>query len=330
MDLHGKIMQGVAIPYSALISLIFVLMLISLPLGPYIMFSLDVGSATSHELPISLPGAAPGGTGVRIELGDVFVMVWAVYAILFAVAMLGPRKSILHAVLPAVTDGKTFSSDSYMVSIIKWFSIIVIVSAGIDAVQEWAGITTEPPPARDDLLRFVDVSSAPLLEEVGFRAVLIGLPLFLMYSYRASARHLLRSLWRPSINLQPGDYRRALLLVAGVGVLFGLAHVLLGEPWTAGKFAQAAAGGTIIGWAYLRHGLLPAIMIHWATNYFIFAYVYFVADTAALPIIEAFSHPMIGTLEILFLAAGAVSILVILMTRYRPMRERTSTDLAQP
>lgn len=334
----SKILQGVGISYAALVSLIFILMAVSLPLGPYIVFSIDLGDELSYEFPFELPDRLLAGSGIEasfgMELGDVFIIVWAIYVILFSIAVFGPKRSLIGVILPAVTEGRQLLGENYIATAIKWFSVIVLLSAVVGVAQEWAGIATEPPPAENDLLRFIDVTGAPLLEEIGFRVLLLGLPVYLIYSYKTSARHLLRSLWTPGVNLQPGDYRRLFWLAAGVGVLFGLAHVFLGEPWTAGKFAQAAIGGTIIGWVYLRHGLLPAILIHWATNYFIFAYVYFVADSAVLSVNQAFSHPMVASLEVLFLAAGAISVLIIFLERRlrdsagqgSVQARRTSTD----
>ena len=315
-----------AVVYSALISLIFLLMLISLPLGPYIVFHLDVGDRISPDFPLAyvdemLAGAGLGRSG--LEVGDMFIAVWAVYVVLIAVAMLGPKRNLAEFVLSTISRGDMSRGGSYAADIVKWFSIIVVISAAASLVQEWVGIATEPPAAEDDLLLFVSVSSSPILEELGFRVLLIGVPLYLAYSHRMSLGHFLRSLWRPATNLHPDDYRRAVWLIAGVSVLFGLAHVLLGEPWTAGKFAQATAAGMVIGWLYVKRGLLVAILIHWATNYFIFAYAYFVAYFAELPIEDTFYHPLMSSLEMIFLAAGTISIAVMLLERYRAAWQRT-------
>ena len=48
-------------------------------------------------------------------------------------------------------------------------------------------------------------------------------------------------------------------------------HIVFSDDaWSTGKLAQAAASGIIIGWVYFRYGLVSAVLIHWATNYFIF------------------------------------------------------------
>ena len=46
-----------------------------------------------------------------------------------------------------ITQGKYKIQDNYIVATIKWFSILVIVSAGIIGTQELAGISIEQPEA---------------------------------------------------------------------------------------------------------------------------------------------------------------------------------------
>ena len=276
----------------------------------------------SHEIPLA--GALFPGVSYALDanLGDFFIAVWSIYAVLFAVSLLGPKQNIARIIMSIVSYGKIPSGENYLAAAVKWFSILVLLSAIVIILQDAVGISTEPPDAGNELVQFVAIASAPLIEEAAFRMLLVGLPLFLIYSYRSSVRHFFKSMWQPGINLQPGDYARVFWLVVGTGILFGLAHILLGEPWTPGKFLQASIGGIIIGWVYLKHGLLPAILVHWATNYFIFSYVYFVADVAEAAAESALHHPLIGTLEILFLAAGVLSVISMLVARWcRPKLE---------
>jgi len=302
--------------YAALASLIIALMAAAVPLGPYIVFNSEIGDELSHEIPlvdVFFPGTS---YAYDTKLGDFFIIIWSIYAVLFAVSLLGPKTNVVKIILNAVSNGKIPSNENYTSVVVKWFSILVLLSAIVIILQDAVGISTEPPDAGNELVQFVTIAAAPLIEETAFRILLVGLPLFLIYSYRSSIRHFFKSLWQPGINLQPGDYVKAVWIVVGTGILFGLAHIMLGEPWTPGKFLQASIGGIIIGWVYLKHGLLPAIMVHWATNYFIFSYVYFVADVSNASTESALHHPLIGTLEILFLATGVLSVMSMLVTRY--------------
>ena len=106
--------------------------------------------------------------------------------------------------------------------------------------------------------------------------------------------------------------RRVIGIIIAVGLFFGLAHIISGEPWSEGKFAQAAISGIIIGWVYYRYGLISAVLIHWATNYFIYSYIFFISDLNQISIHNALSHSMIGTLEIILVVTGVLSIVMVL------------------
>ena len=95
------------------------------------------------------------------------------------------------------------------------------------------------------------------------------------------------------------------------GILFGAAHIFSDESWSNGKLAQAVASGIIIGWVYYRYGLAPAILIHWATNYFVYSYGYIVADINQISINDAFSHSLLSTVEILLIVTGIISVTVL-------------------
>ena len=107
-----------------------------------------------------------------------------------------------------------------------------------------------------------------------------------------------------------------------VGLFFGLAHIISGEPWSEGKFAQAAVSGIIIGWVYYRYGLISAILIHWATNYFIYSYIFFISDLNQISIQNALSHSMIGTLEIILIATGIISLGMVILNYFNQKNQK--------
>ena len=106
-----------------------------------------------------------------------------------------------------------------------------------------------------------------------------------------------------------------------VGIFFGFAHIALGESWSEGKFAQATASGIILGWLYFRFGLVAAILVHWATNYFVFSYVNFVSQISFISVEEAFSHSLISTMEIIFLISGVLSVSILVINYFYSKRE---------
>lgn len=300
-------------------------MLLSFPVGAYVVFDTEIGDDLTYEFPISNLEPPLGGIASSfqfdIEIGDVFIILWSMYAILFSIATLGPRSNFLQNLMPIMTEGNISKTGNNMVAIIKWFSILVFISAIINLIQENIGIVTTPPQIENNLVQFYAVTLSPLLEEVGFRVILVGIPLFLIYSYKKSIGHFFRTLWQPHDHLDILDKRKVLVLILFVGALFGVAHVLAEDSWSSGKLAQATVGGVILGWVYFRYGFVASLLIHWGTNYFIFSFVYFISEVNGVSAKNAFSHSLLGTMEVLFMIAGAISSAIILIHFVKSRKE---------
>ena len=316
----NKILQGIGIPHSALLSVIFGMMVLSFPLGAYVMFQSELGDDINFEYPIHLFDI------FAIEIGDAFIVLWSTYIIFFTIAMLGPKQEFIKTLSSFLSYGKLKTQKNYMVAVTKWFSILILVSAIINFIQEGFGVSTTPPAVENDLIQFFYVSLAPITEEIGFRVFLIGIPLVAFYSHKTSIKHFFKGLWSPSDNLHIYESRRALILIIIVAIFFGLAHIISGEPWSSGKFAQASASGIILGWLYFRYGLISAILVHWATNYFVFSYVNFISQISLISVEDAFSHSLINTMEIIFLISGVLSI-GILLTNYYYSKQKPVLDI---
>jgi hypothetical protein len=316
----NKILQGIGIPHSALLSVIFGMMVLSFPLGAYVMFQSELGDDINFEYPIK-PFEL-----FTIEIGDAFIVLWSTYIIFFTIAMLGPKQEFIKTLSSFLSYGKLKTQKNYMVAVTKWFSILILVSAIINFIQEGFGVSTTPPAVENDLIQFFYVSLAPITEEIGFRVFLIGIPLVAFYSHKTSIKHFFKGLWSPSDNLHIYESRRAIILIIIVAIFFGLAHIISGEPWSSGKFAQASASGMILGWLYFRYGLISAILVHWATNYFVFSYVNFISQVSLISVEDAFSHSLINTMEIIFLISGVLSI-GILLTNYFYSKRKPILDI---
>jgi hypothetical protein len=315
-----KILHGFGIPFSALTSVIFGLMIVSFPLGAYAIFNSDIGNDIDYTFPLEKFNIFIAGINIQFpveyEIGDVFVIFWAIFIILFIITFLGPKKNFVKTISDILSHKKITFTDNYMLNIIKWFSILVLISAVITIIQENFGIITEPPDTANDLILFLQISIAPITEEVGFRLVLIGIPLFLIYSHKSSIKFFFKSLWTPFSTLHIYDKKKAITIITIVGIFFGVAHVISGEPWTTGKILQASIGGIIIGWVYFRYGLAAAIMLHWATNYFIYSYLFLISEINGISVQNASSHTMIGTFETILIISGIIS-LVMLFLNYK-------------
>ena len=301
------------------------MMLLSFPFGVFVVFNTDIGDDINFQYPLNgLDVFEEIGYLIpsEIEIGDVFIVLWAVYAVLFTIAMFGPDNGFLKMLSANLSHEKSTTKSNYMITITKWFSILILISIIIDFIQQKFGIITAAPSVDNDLAQFLYVSLSPIFEEFGFRIILIGLPLFAFYSHKLSLNHFFKSLWHPNRNLHIPDFRKALFLIVLVGIFFGLAHIMTGEPWSEGKFAQATISGIILGWLYFRYGLISAILVHWGTNYFIFSYANFISQINDIAIEEAFSHPLINTMEILFLMSGIFSVSVLLINYFNSKKEQ--------
>lgn len=311
-------MQTLGVPFAALVSIIFGLMLLSLPMGAYVVFETEIGDEINYEYPVYDLGVFLAGISfeapIYLDLGSTFVIFWSVYTVIFAIAMLGPGRNLFRALASIIDKG--VAGGNYMMTAIAWFVILVLVSYGINATLESFGVIVQAPPAENDLVRFVDVTKAPLVEEVGFRVILIGIPLYLMYSQRASLSGFLKGLWHPSRHVKEHNKAVTIGLISAAAVFFGAAHVISGEPWSSAKIVQATATGMIIGWVYFKHGLAPALLIHWAANYFVFSYAYIVSEIGAMTIEEAFSHSMMQTIEVILVVTGVLTAVMMALRHY--------------
>lgn len=312
-----NIIHGVGIPFSALTSVIFGLMIVSFPLGAYAIFNSEIGGDIDYNFPLEKFDMFLAGINLQFpleyEIGDIFITIWSIFIILFVISFLGPKKNFMKTISDILSNGKNSFSDNYMINIIKWFSILVLISAVITIIQESFGIVTEPPDTANDLILFLQISLAPITEEIGFRLILIGIPLFLIYSHKSSIKFFFKSLWNPYSNLHVYEKRKAIALIIGVGIFFGIAHVISGEPWTDGKILQASIGGIILGWVYFRYGLAAAIILHWATNYFIYSYLFLISEINGISVQNATTHSMIGTFEIILIVSGIISSVMVLL-----------------
>ena len=313
-----------------MLSVMFGMMFLSFPLGAYVMFNSELGDDINFEFPINQFEVFVAGIGfsipIEVQMGDAFIFLWSTYIILFTIAMFGPKEGFLKTLTSFLSQGKIKMNANYMVSVTTWFSILILISAIINFIQETFGVSTVPPPVKNDLLQFFYVSLAPITEEIGFRVILIGIPLFALYSKRISIGYFFKGLWSPSINLQIYESRRAIILIIIVAVFFGLSHIISGESWSNGKFVQATVSGMILGWLYFRYGLISAILVHWGANYFIFSYVNFISEINFISVENAFSHSLINTMEIIFLITGVLSV-GVLLANYFYSKQKTSLEV---
>lgn len=312
MSAIDKVNRIITVPHAGLQSVIFGIMLLSFPIGTYIVFNSDIGKEITYQFPINGFNIFLGGISftvpVSFEVGDAFIVAWIAFLVLFTISFLGPRDSFLRILSQSMSSGLKNMKENGLVNMISWFSILVLSSEIIDKIQNNFGVTIESPKIQNDLMQFFYLTSSPLTEEIGFRILLIGIPLFFIYSQKASISLFFKTLWRPSEYLKISDHKKTIAIIITVGIFFGVSHIISGNPWSSGKFAQATISGIIIGWVYARYGFAPAVLIHWSTNYFVFSYMYFISILTQTSVSNALSNPFSNTLEGIILVVGILAL----------------------
>lgn len=288
-------------------------MVFSFPIGAYLFFNSQIGKDIDYGYPLSgFEFIKNFGEFGGFEIADLFIVAWVFFLIIFTISVLGPKKNFLKVLSTIMTGSYGAQNGNYLVQTVKWFSILIVLSEITDIIQQGFGVKITPPPFGNDLLYFFGITLSPILEETWFRLILIGIPLFLLYSKKGAVSLFFKSLWNPN-NLSIVDSKKAVILVAVVGVFFGLSHIVSDQSWSNGKFAQAAISGIIIGWVYYKHGFVASTLIHWATNYLIYSYGYLVSSVNEIPIFTAFSHSLLETIEVLFVITGVIAISMLLI-----------------
>ena len=147
------------------------------------------------------------------------------------------------------------------------------------------------------------LANASVYEEVVTRFLFLGVPLAmgalalgsppsLPEGPRVPAwRHLLGGTLR-------WDSHRAMIAVAAIfviasSVIFGLAHV---PGWGWWKFLPTFVGGLAMGYLFVRHGILAAILFHFATDY--------LAAAAMLTASSLEAQLLVALLELVMLGLG--------------------------
>jgi hypothetical protein len=149
----------------------------------------------------------------------------------------------------------------------------LVFTAGLieEVVSVFAPIGN-PFISQDDLLTFVGLTLAPLREEFGFRALLIGVAAVIVTLSRPGSSTL-RTLWRPSVVYEGVDNNTVTLVViwtAGAfsAGTFGACHVACGGGgWDFGKLPEAIYGGIVLAFLYIKYGFHVAVLAHWGIDY---------------------------------------------------------------
>lgn len=250
---------------------------------------------------------------VNFNLGQLFIVLWTIYLLLFVVALNGPFRNIIGSLKDTARKGLNGLLSNSAFAMFLVFPVVLWGSVLLAALQQSAGVPTGSLPPTDPLLEFVELALAPLREEIGFRVIPIGVVALLILFSKRRVRDGILALWHPSRYLKkvdsPGEYRNhqivMYILIAISAALFGAAHVLFGAGWDIGKVSQAAAAGVALGVLYYQYGFAATVLLHWAIDYMIDAY------TTNAIFLNVFTYVEIFTMAVAIMSTIALVVLLV-------------------
>jgi len=283
--------NGLRVPAVAIFLLLLFftmgLVIFSFPAGAYAVYVGPLGNYTSSALfrPYLWVGPVLVPAGFNLIVGEAFAMLTLVYAVMLVFAAY-QKRSMISAIRASFSEGVGALLSSPLIVLMVAIGFTISGGSLIDNLVSGAGAPIGTIQG-DPLVLLLGFTLAPLVEEIGFRVVLIGIVAALLASNRP-LKEVLRALWRPSSayeGMAVGS-GAAILIWAATGfsaVTFGACHVLCGSGWDWGKFFEAAFGGAVLGYLYVKHGLHIAVLTHWGVDYFGSVYSFYGQAAYGIP-----------------------------------------------
>ncbi|MCW3982357.1 MAG: CPBP family glutamic-type intramembrane protease [Candidatus Bathyarchaeota archaeon] len=257
-----------------------------------------------------------------VNRGVYFLFLWSVFAICFAAAW-KYRSGLAGKVRGFFRDpAKKRLFDNNLLAMPTITSALLIGAIILDGLQSRVGIPTGSLPPGDPFFDFLRFSQAPLLEEVVFRILPIGV---FMVTYTFVVGRAVKPDWSwirrvktcvlavlqpdrakkivglssiEDLGLRGGVIWAEWAIVLFTASVFGFAHYLGG--WGLGKISQAAMSGAVFALAYLYYGIQAPILLHWYFNYYLnifqLASGYYSAQVNAVSFIALSLNLFLGTL----------------------------------
>jgi len=321
----GTLSQVLRLLFAALLAFTVGLVVLSIPAGVFAVFFTRLSQlfSWSSTFPLYLwMGPVFVLLPARIILGLYFLGLTGLYTmLLWYTATQGVRP--LTAVAEFVRGGPSSLFKSGFIVTMTSIGFLAFTASIVDQV-----VSGTAPPG-DTMLELESLTVAPVVEEFGFRLVLIGL-LVVIISLGRPWNELMRVLWRPSASYEgrPGQGVTKVVVAALIGfsaLVFGVTHVASG--WTAGKIFEATYGGLVLGYLYVRYGFHVAVLTHWGVNYFGNVFSFFGQGVAGIPwnstTAEYFLQQIVDV--DLLLLFGLASFLVVVYLGLKAVARRSGT-----
>lgn len=248
-------------------------------------------SMRSDAFPILLFLFLVGFYTPPLPIGSVFGFIWIVYLCCFVAAW--KWRESFHSVVRKSFSRSFRSLFSNFLFIMPLLSGMVLTAAwAIISSQEFIGVPTGQPSFPPNISQqevFLNLAYAPVVEELAFRLIPIGL-FTVFYVFLARKRTagggfklFLSSIFYPEgakrmVGLRSvsehGIWRgisvSEWMMIIVTTVLFAVAHVISGIGWEAGKVTSVFVQGFFFAVTYLAYGFEAPILLHWFFNYYLF------------------------------------------------------------
>jgi len=285
--------------------------------------------------------------GLRIDLLAVVDACIMIFAMCFFAAAIGKGGFLPHL--------RIISAGSWPPRVANWLIVMPLLGSGLLVIVivltvglAVAGVPSGGllPTSQTEL--FASLTYAPVLEEMAFRISIfapllwirlvwnlirysdrytMSLPSFLasfivaiLSPDRAKQMAKLNSVWRNGVR---GIHWSEWTILVVSAILFGLAHVLSGAGWEAGKAITAGLSGFALGVVYLVYGAYGNILLHWFFNFYLYVFI----------LVPGFGDLFLLLGDIVFLftfAVGILGIIVGAVTLKRMLASRRTNGLYDP
>lgn len=249
-----------------------------------------------------------------ISLTQLATLFIALYAALLTMALF-TKHPITD--LKRILSGYT-SNDA--IETMKIMSITLLAIILIESVQTRVGIPTGELESPNEYIRYVSALVAPLIEEIGFRATIIGFIAIAIYLSRREAGprliEIIKILWRPISISNYGSGGAAVsilyIVMTGTAIFFGAAHYFSGGGWDIGKISTASIAGITLGYLYIRHGFHSAVIGHSFFNVYLLSMYYIEQQGGILSVIVDGIYTMVlglSAIYLLYILVASINIL---------------------
>jgi len=305
--------------FLALLGFTIVLVTFSFPAGVYSVFSGRLSQNVTYSTaiqPYFWIGPAIAYAPFSVSAGVMFAVFTSIYA-LFLLYALRQKEHIWSASRAAFRTGFDTLLSSPFIIVIVSIGFLNFTSSIIDVLVTSTGAPIGGPSG-DPLALLLGFTYAPLVEELGFRMLLIGTVAFILM-YGRPWKTALSAFWRPSKAMEGiavGSGASVIIWAATSfsAVTFGACHVLCGNTWDIGKLPEAVYGGFVLGYLYVRYGFHVAVLAHWGVDFFGSVYAFFGQAAYGIPwdsSTKEYLGQYLVDIDLLFLFGVASFLLVI-------------------